>query len=169
MAVKCEVCGRPWQYHPGPMQMCAEIQKLRAKLEQSAVEMANRLQPCGHGFRWLAARNPVAKTSDKYCVFCETADARKAAVSLYAAMLAGISREEIVRSALEKWPWLDHIPDAGKMGPEHSSEATKQSNETCDKCGREFPSLPREEHPEGILWCAACAAEEMERATDNHN
>jgi hypothetical protein len=30
--------------------------------------------------------------------------------------------------------------------------------ETCDKCGREFQSLPREDHPEGILWCAECAA-----------
>ena len=40
------------------------------------------------------------------------------------------------------------------------------SVETCDKCGREFQSLPREDHPEGILWCSDCAAKEMDEATD---
>ena len=39
-----------------------------------------------------------------------------------------------------------------------------EPSETCDKCGRTFQSLPREDHPEGILWCAECAAKEM--ATD---
>lgn len=29
--------------------------------------------------------------------------------------------------------------------------------ERCDVCGREFLSIPRDDHPEGILWCRECA------------
>ena len=30
--------------------------------------------------------------------------------------------------------------------------------ESCDRCGADVLSLPRDDHPEGILWCAKCAA-----------
>lgn len=217
----------------------------------------NDLQPCGHSSRWLAARDPVAKTSDKYCLFCEInllkaqidrligaddrakewheraehfhaanatarkevqrlkaeleesareestaltqtekysvengrltkelADARKAALSLYTALLYDdLSRDQIVESALERWPWLGRPepPMAALSPPEIqgelaicsycggagvcraicSAQELPASTQQCDKCGREFRSPPREDHPEGILWCVECAAEEM--------
>jgi hypothetical protein len=49
----------------------------------------------------------------------DLADARKAAQSLYRALLYDdLTRWEILDSAVEKWPWLaeaDHIPDARTM------------------------------------------------------
>jgi rubrerythrin len=63
----------------------------------------------------------------------ELADARKAAESLYTSMLAGFLREEIVKSALEKWPWL---------GPVEPFTAPKQWQ--CNDCGGWFDaSLPK--------------------------
>jgi hypothetical protein len=50
----------------------------------------------------------------------ELADARKAALSLYTSMLAGFSHDEIVRSALEKWPWLG--PPEPKLCPHEAAK-----------------------------------------------
>ena len=32
--------------------------------------------------------------------------------------------------------------------------------ESCDRCGGEILSIPRDEHSEGILWCMKCARAE---------
>jgi len=111
----CPLCGsKPWTDPVDPSsvspehQVCAECglprklwERLKAELDESTA-----LQPCGHSSRWMAYRNPVDVTSTQFCLFCELADARKAALSLYTSLLAGFSREQIIRSALGKWPWL---------------------------------------------------------------
>jgi hypothetical protein len=72
----------------------AEFQKLREEKDCEINKLGNE---CGH------------LEADKRELQAELADARKAALSLYTSMLAGediISREQITRSALERWPWL---------------------------------------------------------------
>jgi hypothetical protein len=88
----------------------AEFQRLRKEKDAEIEQLQSELK---HEKEWFDQRTK------------EAADACKAAESLYTSLLAGegiISREEIIRSALERWPWLG--PAEPKMAT-HSSEATK--------------------------------------------
>lgn len=81
--------------------------------------------------------------NDPHEALMERDEARKAARALKHAVqqLCFFERHEILDAAEEHWPWLMET--------------------ACDKCGTPVP-IDRDECPEGIVWCAACASKEME-------
>lgn len=136
----------------------AETERLQSELEESAREESAALTQTE---KYSIENGRLTK---------ELADARKAALSLYTALLYDdLTRWEILETSLEKWPWLGpKEPFAAEhdyRGPEVGrGKATAQQ---CDKCGREFESLSRDDHPEGILWCHECAAKEMDSDSES--
>lgn len=99
----------------------AEFQRLRDEKDAEINKLGNE---CGH----LEADNREIQA--------ELADARKAAESLYTSLLAGFSREEIVKSALERWPWLGPPePEAVKPAPKYCDTVTRREI----TCGHPLP------------------------------